>query len=99
MLGIVTLATAAKAFWHPDRDGDYGEVMDGLTKGGIGTGLFLATSALVPGPVWVGIISGLCVGAVVHRATSNVSVADVTGFINRSVKEIGIGEKSTDTTV
>ena len=95
LLGIVTLATAAKAFWHPDRNGDYGEIMDGLTKGGIGTGLFLATSALVSGPVWVGIISGLCVGAVVHRATSNVSVSDVRGFISRSVKEIGIGGNST----
>ncbi|MDA1129658.1 MAG: hypothetical protein O2913_13335 [Chloroflexi bacterium] len=96
LLGVVTLAATAKAFWHPEKDGDYGEVVEGLAKGGIGTGLFLATSAVAPGPVWTGMLAGLCVGAVVNRATSKVHASDVSEFISRTMKRTVISEDSTD---
>jgi hypothetical protein len=51
LLGIFALATAAKAFRQSKENGDRDEAVDGLAKGGFGTGMFLATSALVPGPV------------------------------------------------
>ena len=85
-LGIVALSTTAKAFRHSRDKSDYKEVVDGLAKGGFGTGMILATSALVTGPVWVGILTGLCVGAVVNRATSKMNVSDVSDFVKRTVQ-------------
>ena len=87
LLGIVALVTAAKAFRSASKDeGDYEGVVDGLAKGGFGTGVFLATSSLIAGPAWIGILSGLCVWAVVNRATSKASVSDISEFVNRTVR-------------
>jgi len=84
-LGLLALATLAKSFMQAREKGDYIEVLDGLAKGGIGTGIFLATSVLIPGPVWVGILTGLCVGVVVNRATDNVRISELSGFVGETI--------------
>ena len=86
LLGVVALATAAKAFRRSRDEGNYKEAVDGLAKGGFGTGIFLATSAVVSGPAWIGILTGLCVGAVVNRASSKVHVSEVSDFLKRAVQ-------------
>lgn len=86
LLGVVALATAAKAFNHTRKKGGYKEAVQGLAKGGFGTGIFLATSALIPGPVWVGLLTGLCVGAVVNRAASKVEISDISNFVKQTVQ-------------
>ena len=85
-LGVVALVTTARAFMRSRDKGDYKEAVAGLAKGGFGTGIFLATSALVSGPAWIGILTGLCIGAVVNRAISKVHVSDVSDFEKRTVK-------------
>ena len=70
LLGIVALVTAERLFWRSTEDDrDYKGIVDRLAKEGFGTGLFLATYSLIAGPVWIGILSGTCVGAVVNRTT------------------------------
>ena len=85
-LGVLALATLAKPFTQAREKGDYMEVVDGLAKGGVGTGIFLATSVLIPGPVWVGILAGLCVGVVVNRATDNVRVSELGEFVGETIR-------------
>ena len=86
-LGVLALATLAKPFMQAREKGDYIDVVDGLAKGGIGTGIFLATSVLIPGPVWVGILAGLCVGVIVNRGTDNVRLSEVGGFVGYTIRK------------
>ncbi len=62
------------------------EIVNGLTKGGVGTGVFLATSSIIGGPVWVGILTGMCVGVVVHKAMDTVDVSQITTFVDTSLR-------------
>ncbi len=84
-LALVTLAVFAKAFMQAKNKGDYVEAVEGLAKGGVGTGLFLVTASAVTGPisgpVWLGMVAGLCAAAVTHRVTRNVHVSDVAAFV------------------
>ena len=85
-LAVLALATLAGSFMQAREKGEYLEVVNGLAKGGVGTGIFLATSVLIPGPVWVGILTGLCIGAVVNRATDNVGVSELSGFVGETIR-------------
>jgi len=86
LLGIVTIATAAKAFRQSRDKDEREEAAEGLAKGGVGTGVILATAAVVPGPVWVGLVAGLCVGVVVNQATSKVQARDISAFVEDTIR-------------
>ncbi len=62
------------------------EIVNGLSKGGVGTGVFLATSSVIGGPVWVGILAGMCVGVVVHKTMDTVDISQITAFVNTSLR-------------
>jgi len=85
-LAVVSVVVLARAYMKARGKGDYMDIVDGLAKGGIGTGMFLGASAVVGGPVWIGMLSGLCVAMVANKAMSNVSVADVRSFLERTVR-------------
>lgn len=85
-LGVVTLATLAKAFMHAKGKEDYVDALEGLAKGGLGTGAFLATSAAVGGPVWIGMVTGLCVAVAANRATSRVKLPVVGAYLETAMR-------------
>jgi len=87
-LAVVTLATLAKSFADAKQKGDYSEFVNGLAKGGIGTGAFLATASAIGGPVWVGLLAGTCVGAVVHKTMDTVQISQIINFIEDSMKRV-----------
>ncbi|MDI6891091.1 MAG: hypothetical protein QMC83_09170 [Thermodesulfovibrionales bacterium] len=80
-LAVVSLATLAKSFIDAKQKENYSEFVNGLTKGGVGTGAFLATASAIGGPVWVGILAGVCVGAVAHKAMDTVEISQITTFM------------------
>jgi len=86
-LAVVALATLAKAYTDARHKGDYRQFIDGLSKGGVVTGVFLATASAVGGPVWIGLLSGLCVGVVAHKVTEKVSISEIGVFIESSMKK------------
>jgi hypothetical protein len=85
-LVVVALAALAKSFTDARQKGDYAEFVTGLAKGGVGTGAFLATASAVGGPVWVGILAGMCVGAVVHKNMGAVEVSQIATFMETSLR-------------
>ena len=85
-LGVVTLATLAKAFMHAKGKEDYVDALEGLAKGGFGTGAFLATSAAVGGPVWIGMVAGLCVAVAANRVTSRVKLSEVGAYLETAMQ-------------
>lgn len=90
-LALITLATLAQGFMKAKKKGDFDEAVDGLAKGGFGTGVFLASSAAIGGPVWIGIMTGMCTAAVAQRATNSLNVHEVSDFVRRSVgSQIGL---------
>ncbi|MBW2038242.1 MAG: hypothetical protein JRI46_01375 [Deltaproteobacteria bacterium] len=93
VLAVVALTALAKSFADAKQKGDYSEFVNGLAKGGVGTGAFLATASAIGGPVWVGLLAGTCVGAVVHKTMGTVQVSQISTFIENSMRR-GITEKS-----
>lgn len=89
-LAILTLAVLAKSFTDAKKTGSYAHFLKGLTKGGIGTGTFLITSAVIGGPVWIGLIAGLCIGMVVHKTMDTVEISQVTNFMETSLRKVSM---------
>ena len=85
-LGVVTLVALSKSFVDAGQKEDYMEIVNGLSKGGVGTGVFLATSSVIGGPVWVGILTGMCVGSVVHKYMDTVDISRITDFVDTSLR-------------
>ena len=84
VLLLVTLTSLARAFHKAELAGEYVEAVDGLLKGGIGTGATLAAAsqiAILGGPAGLTLLAGLATGLMVNRATKNISVAQLHQFI------------------
>ena len=93
-LAVVALVTVAKSFSDAKHKSNYSEFIVGLAKGGIGTGAFLATAAVLPGPVLVGLVTGTCVGVIAQRGTDNLSLSQISRFVEKSIKrEVGEAER------
>lgn len=85
-LVIVTLAALAKSYSDAKQKGDFSEFLAGLIKGGIGTGIVLATAAVIGGPAWIGLVAGTCIGAVVQTKMDDVRISEIGKFVEGFVK-------------
>ena len=81
ILMVVTLAALAKSFTDARRAGNYTEFVEGLAKGGLVTGAVIATASVVGGPVYVGLLAGICAGVVANKVMDNVDGAAIRDFI------------------
>lgn len=87
-LGVLALACLAKSFMDAKHQGtDYKHFVNGLAKGGVGSGLILGTSAVVGGPALVGLIAGMCVGVAAYKTLDTVEVSEISKFLVAFVKE------------
>ena len=81
LLLIITVVALARAFHIARRTGEWKEFADGLAKGGICTGAVLLATALMPGPVIVVLLTGICVGIIMNLATRRVSIVEIGQFV------------------
>ncbi len=81
ILMVVTLAALAKSFTDTHREGNYTEFVEGLAKGGLVTGTVIATASVVGGPVYVGLLAGICTGVVANKAMNKVDGAAIRDFV------------------
>lgn len=84
ILMLVTVTSLARAFHKAEHSGEYVEAVDGLLKGGIGTGATLAAASQVAvfgGPAGLTLLAGLAAGILVNRATKDFSVDQLHQFV------------------
>lgn len=84
ILLVITLTSLARAFHKAEQAGEYVEAVDGMLKGGLGTGATLAAASQVAvfgGPVGLTLLAGLATGLLVNRATKKISVVQLRQFI------------------
>lgn len=84
ILLVITLTSLARAFHKAEQAGEYVEAVDGMLKGGLGTGATLAAASQVAvfgGPVGLTLLAGLATGLLVNRATKNISVVQLRQFV------------------
>jgi len=81
ILFVVTLAALAKSFTDARREGNYTEFVEGLAKGGVVTGAVIGTSSVVGGPVYVGLLAGICTGVVANKVMNKVDGAAIRDFV------------------
>ena len=92
VLGLVSLISLAKAFQQGHSKQAYTEVLNGIAKGGIGTGIFIGVSSVVGGPTWVGLLLGLCLAVYARnhfdRTIEFKDLVEWVGVMVSSVPEI-----------
>lgn len=100
---LVTLVALPKAFNEARKTGDYTEFVEGLAKGGIGTGAVLVTASMVNAPVFVPMLAGVCAGVLANKAMNRVDMNSIRDFVMTSLTDIvrkekrsvGVGDTST----
>lgn len=70
VLGIVAIACLARAIQTAKAASGKEGFVVGIMKGGFGSAALVATSSIVGGPVWVGLVAGIVASMVVHHAVS-----------------------------
>ncbi len=81
LLGIVALVALAKAL---DRRNDkiaYTELLKGIGRGGIGTGLLLTACSVIGGPAWIGAIVGLILAICARKMLGDTSAELLANWI------------------
>lgn len=86
-LAVVALVVLSKSFVDAKKKDDFSAMLNGLARGGVGTGAFLASASIVGGPIWVGTLVGLCVGTVVHTTMKRVDVREISAFVEGSLRK------------
>ena len=84
LLLIVTVVALARAFHKAHHTGEHAELVDGQLKGGVSAGATLVAASQIiafGGPAGLALLVGLTVGVFVHKATQNVSVAEIGEFL------------------
>ena len=84
LLLVVTVVALARAFHKAHQTGEYAELVDGHLKGGVSTGATLVATSMVGalgGPAGLTLLVGLATGVLAHKATQNVSVAQIGEFL------------------
>jgi len=86
LLFLVSLVCAARAFHHQRKKPDgLRQWAAGVASGGALSGVVLATSAVVAGPVWVGMVAGILAVMTLQRAGKTVDAAALMAVIRRIV--------------
>jgi len=94
MMGLVSLVSIAKAFQQGRSKQAYTEVLNGIAKGGIGTGVFIGVSSVVGGPTWVGLLVGLCLAVFArNHLDRKIDVSDLVEWIRGTIATAMSGSK------
>jgi len=86
LLGIVALASLAKALSDKKNTFSYTQLIKGVGKGGIGAGLILMASNIIAGPAWIGLIVGLILGIYARKRISDVSTDAIARWLGMIFK-------------
>ena len=98
LLMLVAVVALARAYDKARRNGEYGELADGVGKGVIGSTATLAAVAAVSaigGSAGLMLLSGLAVGVVAHRATRDVNVETIARYLTSGVSTFAAEARTT----
>ena len=85
LLGIVALVALAKALEGDKNKVAYTDLLKGIGRGGIGTGVLLTASTVIGGPAWIGMIVGLILAIYARKTLGDVSAILMAGWISTAV--------------
>lgn len=83
VMGLIALVMLARSFTQSRGMMKDGEWQKRVAEGAAMSGIVFASSSLIGGPVWIGLIVGLLLAALLRRQGSNVSGGDVGQMIER----------------
>ena len=86
LLGIVALVGLAKALQGKKDKVAYTQLLNGIGRGGVGTGVLLMASTVIGGPAWIGIIVGLILSVYARKTLGDVSADYVAKWISTVLK-------------
>ncbi len=68
LLGLIAVASLARAYQRASHGADLSAIASGVLRGGSGAGVFILTASLIGGPVWVGLVAGICAKVALQHA-------------------------------
>ena len=88
---MVALASLAKALSDKKSKINYPELIKGVGKGGIGSGLILMASNIIAGPAWIGLIVRLILGIYARKRIADVSTDAIGRWLGMKFKDANDG--------
>jgi hypothetical protein len=86
-LALVALVILARGWVQANKEDDFASMFEGIMKGGVGTVVFLGSASVVGGPVWIGLLTGVCASAIFHKASEPVNATEVQQFISNTLQK------------
>jgi hypothetical protein len=84
---IASLVTMARAYTLNNKKFTYNSFRTGFKKGGIGTGVFIATVYTISGPVWIGLVTGLVISIITRKYIGKISLKQISDWFIINLKK------------
>lgn len=84
---IASLVTVARAYTLNNKKLTYNSFRTGIKKGGIGTGIFIATVYAISGPVWIGLVTGLVISIISSKYIDKISLKQISDWFIINLKK------------
>ena len=83
---IASLVTIARAYTLNNKKFT-NSFRTGIKKGGIGTGVFIATVYTISGPVWIGLVTGLVISIITRKYFGKISLKQISDWFIKNLKK------------
>lgn len=93
LLAVVAVVALARAYQHATHRDGLKAVVKGLGKGSAGTLAFVGATALLPGPLWVVIVSGIVLAILTRRGADNVPYEEVAEMVMMWLRRRGLWKR------
>jgi hypothetical protein len=85
LLGIVALVGLAKALEGKKDKVAYTQLLKGIGRGGVGTGVLLMAATVIGGPAWIGVIVGLILAVYARKTLGDMSAEFVAKWMSSAL--------------
>lgn len=74
---VITLVGLARSYQLATRGNAKIEAVNGLLRGGLKSSLFITTSAVIGGPVWIGLVSAMVIYFITHKHIDKINIQEM----------------------
>lgn len=84
---VITLVGLARSYQLVTRRNARIEALNGFVRGGLRSSVFITTSAVIGGPVWIGLVSAIVIYFITHKHIDKINIQEIqTAFLDIWIK-------------
>lgn len=74
---VITLVGLARSYQLATRGNAKIEAVNGFVRGGLKSSVFITTSAVIGGPVWIGLVSAIVIYFITHKHIEKINIQEM----------------------